>query len=68
MLNPPEINDVRKLKIIDFIRNHPNAVYADIAQRFLISERTVGSIMRELVSDGIITRAGTRKKGSWVIK
>lgn len=68
VLNPHEIKDVRKIKIIDFIRNHPNAVYADIAQRFLISERTVGSIMRELVADGIITRAGTRKKGSWVIK
>lgn len=67
VLTPPEINDERKQKLLDFIREHPEAIYADIAQHLLISERTVGNLMRELVASGFISRSGTRKKGSWII-
>ncbi|MBQ9096206.1 MAG: putative DNA binding domain-containing protein [Akkermansia sp.] len=68
IINPPYINDTRKLNIIEFLRKKPTAVYADIAQAMLISERTVGNIMRELIQAGAIYRTGTRKKGEWKIQ
>ena len=67
ILNPPDIDNERKLKLLNYIHNHPNAIYADIAKNLLISERTVGNLMRELVTEGIVSREGSRKKGSWII-
>lgn len=67
VLNPPAVDNERKSKLLNYLRNHPNAVYADIAKNLLISERTVGNLMRELVTQGIVSREGSRKKGAWII-
>ena len=62
VLPPPEINDERKQKLLDFISEHPEAIYEDMAQCLLTSERTVGNLMRELVASILISRSGSRKK------
>lgn len=67
VINPQHADDERKRKLLNYLRINPNAVYADIARELCISERTTGSIMRELMQAGIIERSGTRKKGAWVV-
>lgn len=68
IINPPHVDDDRKRKILDYLRLHADATYADIAQALLLSERTIGNLMRELMQANTIARSGTRKKGSWIIK
>jgi len=58
----------RQAKILDFIRNDPFLTADNLARIFKVTSRTVKRDIAYLRDKGILSREGSDKSGSWVIR
>lgn len=69
--NPVDFSNVILSKIekniIDLVSKTPTITQSELAQLLNISDRMVRYYISELVNSGLIKRAGSNKKGVWVV-
>jgi ATP-dependent DNA helicase RecG len=61
------IKTKHKSKILWFIRENQKVTVKILATELSLSERYVEKLLTQLVSEKVITRAGSRKKGKWTV-
>lgn len=59
--------DNRKDKLLSIIKTNPSIKQDELATLLGVSLRTIKSVTKELIAEGIITREGSKKIGSWKI-
>ena len=50
------------------IRENPSITQTELAEIMNRSRRSVQSLMKKLIEDGVIERIGSKKKGTWLVK
>ena len=64
---PLEKSSNKGNRILALIENNPKIKISEIASSLNISERTVKNLLHVLKNDGVISRAGGKKSGYWII-
>ena len=62
----PELTE-RQKEILEYMRSNPEATYGELAKWCGVSERTVTDEIILLKNAGCLSRAGSRRKGMWVV-
>ena len=60
-------SDNKKVKLLSIIRTNPTIKQEELASMLGVSLRTIKSVTKELVVEGVIVRDGSKKTGSWKI-
>ncbi|HPM01952.1 MAG TPA: winged helix-turn-helix transcriptional regulator [Candidatus Cloacimonadota bacterium] len=64
--NDPRKTDL-KIKIIDIIKNDPNASYEKLAEQIQVSKATIKRILQKMKNVNLIVRQGAKKGGYWSV-
>ena len=54
--------------LLSFLGNNPSITQAELAEQMGKSRRSVQTMMKQLIEDGVIERIGAKKAGMWVVK
>ena len=54
--------------ILLILREKPSITQTELAETMNLSRRSVQTIMKALIDEGIIERSGSKKSGTWIVK
>ena len=54
--------------ILLLLKEKPSLTQVELSEMLEKSRRTVQTLMKELLEEGVIERIGSKKNGSWLVK
>lgn len=63
-----EVLTEKQKRLLNILRSNPAITQKEIIENTSLSRSTIQRIIKELTKMGRLERAGSKKKGSWIVK